>query len=153
MAFIATVEEEEEKVEVEMEVQDESNKENLSTKIDEGNQAIGNFRFENTTFVKNVKTLDIELSKAHSQLERMSSSKLDEMLSVQKYSSDKASLGYDGSNSSIPITSKLNGPRVGFVLQSEKSKPEGEKPKLDEGKFVLGSPHKKNPCSTPKRNS
>ena len=40
--------------------------ENLSTKIDEGNQAIGTFRFENTTFVKNVKTLDIELSKAHS---------------------------------------------------------------------------------------
>uniref|UniRef100_A0A7N2LLU4 Reverse transcriptase zinc-binding domain-containing protein n=1 Tax=Quercus lobata TaxID=97700 RepID=A0A7N2LLU4_QUELO len=103
MALIATVKEEEEKVEVGMD-QDESTlkkisevdlkTENLSTKLDE---------------------------------ERMSSSKLDEMLSVQKYNSDKASLGYDGSDSSIPIIYKLNGPRVGFVPQSEKSKPEGPK--------------------------
>lgn len=35
MAFIATVEEEEEKVKVEMEVQDESNKENLFEKPDD----------------------------------------------------------------------------------------------------------------------
>lgn len=109
----------------------------MSTNIEEGNQVIGALRFENTTLVEKVKTLEAEITQARSKLERMSSSKIDEMLSVQKSSN---SLGYYGSSSSTLIASMPNGPRAGSVPQIEKVETEGEISKVDKGKFVLGNP-------------
>ena len=50
---------------------------------------------ENTSLEEKVKNLEVEHGQARTQIERMSSSKLDEVLSAQKPSSDKTGLGYD----------------------------------------------------------
>ena len=49
---------------------------------------------ENTSLEEKVKNLEVELSQARTQIERMSSAKLDEVLSAQKPSFDKTGLGY-----------------------------------------------------------
>ena len=49
---------------------------------------------ENTLLEEKVKNLEVELSQARTQIERMSSAKLDEVLSAQKPSFDKTGLGY-----------------------------------------------------------
>ena len=48
---------------------------------------------ENTSLEEKVKNLEVELNQARTQIEGMSSAKLDEVLSAQKPSSDKTSLG------------------------------------------------------------
>ena len=58
----------------------------------------------------------------------MSSAKLDEVLSAQKPSSDKTSLGYVVSSG--PSFSTAFGSKIVFVLQSEKSD-KGMKSKID----------------------
>ena len=78
------------------------------------------------------------------QLERTSSAKLDKMLSLQKFNSDRISLGYDFSSPSIAsasttvfvppnnnVESKNND--VQSVLASEN---------IDKGKSILGAPPK-----------
>lgn len=95
----------------------------MSTKIDVVNHTIGARRFKNNSLVDKVETLEAELSHARSQLERISSSKFDEMLSVQKSNSAKARLGYDGSNSSTPIAYKPNGPRGDLFNNLSRPKP------------------------------
>ena len=60
----------------------------LSTKFDEANQTIGALRFENNFLAKKTKKLEAELFQVRAQLERASSAKLDEMLSIQKSTSD-----------------------------------------------------------------
>ena len=67
--------------------------EELSTKVNEANQTIGALMFENNFLVEMTKKLDAELFQVRAQLERTSSSKLDEMLNFQKSTSDKTSLG------------------------------------------------------------
>ena len=62
--------------------------EELSTKFDEANQTIGALRFENNFLVEKTKKLEAELFRVRAQLERTSSAKLDEMLSIQKSTSD-----------------------------------------------------------------
>ena len=47
---------------------------------------------ENTSLEEKVKNLEVELSKARTQIEKMSSAKLDEVLSAQKPSSNKTDL-------------------------------------------------------------
>ena len=79
--------------------------EELSTKFDEANQTIGALRFENNFLAEKTKKLDAELFQIRAQLERTSSAKLDEMLSFQKFASDRTSLGYDFSSSNIASTS------------------------------------------------
>ena len=54
---------------------------------------------ENNSLEEKVKNLEVELSQARTQIERMSSIKLDEVLSAQKPSLDKTSLGYAVSSS------------------------------------------------------
>ena len=54
---------------------------------------------ENTLSEEKVKNLEVKLSQARTQIERMSSAKLDEVLSAQKPSSDKTDLGYAVSSS------------------------------------------------------
>ena len=62
--------------------------------------------------------LEVELSQARTQIERMSSAKLDEVLSAQKPSSNKTGLGYVVSFS--PSSSTASGSRTVFVPQFEK---------------------------------
>ena len=66
----------------------ELDREELSTKFDEANQTIGALRFENNFLVEKTKKLEVELVQVRAQLERTSSAKLDDMLSIQKSTSD-----------------------------------------------------------------
>ena len=67
----------------------ELDREELSTKFDKANQTIGVPRFENNFLAKKTKKLEVELFQVRAQLERASSAKLDEMLSIQKSASDR----------------------------------------------------------------
>ena len=60
----------------------ELDREELSTKFDEANQMIGALRFENNFLAEKTKKLEVELFQVRAQLERTSSAKLDEMLSI-----------------------------------------------------------------------
>ena len=73
---------------------------------------------ENTSLEEKVKNLKVELSQARTQLEMMPSTKLDEVLSAQKPSSDKIGLGY--AISSNPSSSTASGSKTVFVPQSKK---------------------------------
>ena len=54
----------------------------ISTKFDEANQTIGKLRFENNFLVKKTKKFEAKLFQVRAQLERTSSAKLNEMLSL-----------------------------------------------------------------------
>ena len=54
---------------------------------------------------ENTKKLEAELFQVRAQLERTSSAKLDEMLSIQKSASNRTGLGYNLSSSNIASTS------------------------------------------------
>ena len=56
--------------------------EEISTKFDKANQTIGALRFENNFLAEKTKKLKAELFQVKAQLERASSAKLDEMLSI-----------------------------------------------------------------------
>ena len=73
---------------------------------------------ENTSLEEKVKNLEVELSQARTQLEMMSSTKLDEVLNAQKPSSDKIGVGYVISSS--PSSSTAFGSKTVFVPQSKK---------------------------------
>ena len=60
----------------------ELNCEELFTKFDEVNQTIGALRFENNFLAEKTKKVEAELFQVRTQLERASSAKLDEMLSL-----------------------------------------------------------------------
>ena len=68
---------------------------------------------ENTSLDEKIKNLEIKLSQARTQIERMFSAKLDEVLSAQKPSSDKTGLGY--AISSDPSFSTAFGLRIVFM--------------------------------------
>ena len=57
--------------------------------FDEANQTIGALRFENNFLGEKTKKLKAELFQFRAQLQRTSSAKLDEMLSLQKSASDR----------------------------------------------------------------
>ena len=82
-------------------------REELSTKFDEANQTIGALRFENNFLAEKTKKLEAELFQVRAQLERTSSAKLDEMLSIQKSVSDRTGLGYGLSSSNTASTKLL----------------------------------------------
>ena len=90
------------------------------------------------------KKLKVELFQVRAQLERTSSAKLDEMLSIQKSTSDWTGLGYDISSSNTTSTSttifvphasntEIENTDVKISLASEN---------LDKGKSILGAPLK-----------
>jgi len=54
---------------------------------------------------KKTKKLEAKLFQVRAQLKRTSSAKLDEMLSLQKFASNRIGLGYDFSSISIASTS------------------------------------------------
>ena len=72
---------------------------------------------ENTSLEEKIKNLEVELSQDRTQIEQMSSAKLDEILSAQKPSSDKT--GLDDAVSSGPSSTASRSKTI-FVLQSEK---------------------------------
>ena len=72
----------------------ELEKKNLLVKLFDANDLLNNVKIENMLLLDEVKNLEIELFVAREQTDRSASSKLDHMLSVQKYPSDKTSLGF-----------------------------------------------------------
>ena len=68
-------------------------REEISTKFDKANHTIGALRFENNFLAEKTKKLEVELFQVRAQLERTSSAKLDEMLSLQKSAFDRTGLG------------------------------------------------------------
>ena len=100
----------------------------MLVKLNETTRLVETLVVENTSLEKKVKNLEVELSQAITQIERMSSAKLDEVLSAKKPSSDKTSLGYVVSFG--PFSSTAFGSRTIFVPQSEKGD-KGMKSKTD----------------------
>ena len=64
-------------------------KADLLVKLDEITRLFETLVVENTSLEDKVKNFEVELSQVRTQIERMSSTKLDEVLSAQKPSSDK----------------------------------------------------------------
>ena len=56
--------------------------------FDEANQTIGALRFKNNFLAEKTKKLEAELFQVKAQLEKISSAKLDEMLSLQNFTSN-----------------------------------------------------------------
>ena len=83
----------------------EFEREEISIKFFEANQTIRALRFENNFLVEKTKKLEVELFQVKAQLERTSSAKLDEMLSLQKFAFDRTGLGYDFFSPSITTSS------------------------------------------------
>ena len=118
--------------------------EEISTKFDEDNRAIGPLRFENNFLAEKTKKLEAELFQVRAQLERASSAKLDEMLSLQKSASEWTSLRYVFSSPSIAFSSTTI-----FVSPSNNVESKNNDVKnvlvsenIDKGKSILGAPPK-----------
>ena len=60
----------------------ELEQEEIPTKFDEANQTIEALRFENNFLAEKTKVLEAELFQVKAQMERTSSTKLDEMLNL-----------------------------------------------------------------------
>ena len=118
--------------------------EELSTKFDEANQIIGALRFENNFLAEKTKKLKAELFQVRAQLERTSSAKLDEMLSVQKSASDRIGLGYGISSSNIVSTSTIVfvPPAKNTEIENIDIKISQASENLDKGKSILEAPLK-----------
>ena len=122
----------------------ELEREELSTKFDKANQTIGALRFENNFLAKKTKKLEAELFQVRAQLERTSSAKLDEMLSLQKSTFDQTSLGYDFSSPSIASTSTIVfvPPANDIETNNNGVKNDLASENIDKGKSILGAPPK-----------
>ena len=114
----------------------------MSTKFDEAIQNIGVLRFENNFLAKKTKKLEAELFQVRAQLERTSSTKLDEMLSLQKSASDRTSLGYDFSSPSIASASTtiFVSPTNNIETENNSVKNELVSENINKGKSILGAP-------------
>ena len=120
----------------------ELEREEISTKFDETNQTIGALKFENNFLTEKTKQLETELFQVKAQLEKTSSAKLDEMLSLQKSASDRTGLGYDFSSPSIASTSTtvFVPPANNVEIKNNDVKNELASENIDKGKFILGAP-------------
>ena len=122
----------------------ELDREELSTKFDEANQTIGALRFENNFLAEKIKKLEAELVQVKAQLERTSSSKLDEMLSIQKSASARTGLGYglSSSNTASTSTTICVPPASNTEIENTDVKISLTSENLDKGKSILGAPLK-----------
>ena len=122
----------------------ELKREEISIKFDEANQTIGALRFENNFLVEKTKKLEAELFQVRAQLERTSSAKLDEMLSLQKSASSQTGLGYDFSSPSIATSSTtvFIPPANNVETKNNDDKNELASENIDNGKSILGAPPK-----------
>ena len=116
-------------------------REELSTKFDEANQTIGALRFENNFLAEKTKKLEAELCQVKAQQERTSSTKLDEMLSIQKSASDRTGLGYGLSSSNIASSSTtvFVPPTNNVKIENNEIKTELSSENIDKGKSILGA--------------
>ena len=91
------------------------------------------------------KNLEAELFQVRAQLERTSNAKLDEMLSFQKYASDRTGLGYDFSSPNIASSSTTMfvslANNVNFENNDVKTILPSEN--IDKSKSILGAPPKR----------
>ena len=117
----------------------ELEREEISIKFDESNQTIGALRFENNFLVEKTKKLEAELFQVRAQLERTSSAKLDEMLSLQKSASNRTDLGYDFSSPSIATSSTtvFIPPANNVETENNDDKNELASENIDNGKSIL----------------
>ena len=117
----------------------ELEREEISIKFDEANQTIGALRFENNFLVEKTKKLEAELFQVRAQLERTSSAKLDEMLSLQKSASNRTDLGYDFSSPSIATSSTtvFIPPANNVETENNDDKNELASENIDNGKSIL----------------
>ena len=124
----------------------ELEQEELSTKFDEANQTNGALRFENNFLAEKTKKLKAELFIVRAQLERTSSAKLNEMLSLKRYASDWISLGYGFSSSNIASTSTtvFVPPSNNVETENNDIKIDLASENIDKGKSILGAPSKQN---------
>ena len=118
--------------------------EEISTKFDEANQTIGVLRFENNFLAEKTTKLKAKLFQVRAQLERTSSAKLDEMLNLQKSTSDWTGFGYDFSSPSIASASTtiFVSPADNIEIENNDVKNELASEKIDKGKSILGVPPK-----------
>ena len=88
--------------------------------------------------------LKSELFKVRAQLERTSSAKLDDILSIQKSASDRTSLEYGLSSFNIASSSTtVFVPSANNVkIENNEIKTELASENIDKGKFILGAPLK-----------
>ena len=75
----------------------------LLVKLFDTNELITSVKIENMSLIEKFKSLESELSIAKEQLDRTSTSKLDNILNVQKSSSDKTGLGFVKSVSTFVV--------------------------------------------------
>ena len=122
----------------------ELEREEISTNFDEANQTIRALRFENNFLAKKTKKLKAELFQVKAQLERTSSAKLDEMISLQKFASDRTGLGYDFSSPSIASTSTtvFVPPANNIETENNVVKNDLASENIDKGNFILRAPPK-----------
>ena len=90
------------------------------------------------------KKLKAKLFQVRAQLERASSAKLDEMLSLQKSASDRTGLGYGFSYSNIASTSTtvFVPPSNNVEIANNDVKTDLINENIDNGKSILGAPPK-----------
>ena len=101
----------------------EQEKKNSLVKLFDSNELIAFIKIENMSLIEKVKSLDSELYVAREQLDRSSTSKLDNKLNVQKSSFDKIGLRFvDSSSASVVHPLK-------FVPTTSISTPEVKIPK------------------------
>ena len=71
-----------------------SKKKNLLVKLFDSNELITSVKIKNMSLIEKVKSLEFELSVAREKIDWISTSKLDNMLNVQKSTSDKTGLRF-----------------------------------------------------------
>ena len=86
----------------------------------------------------------MELFKVRAQLERTSSAKLDDILSIQKSASDRTSLEYGLSsfNTASSSTTVFVPSANNVKIENNEIKTELASENIDKGKFILGAPLK-----------
>ena len=72
----------------------EQKKKNFLLKLFDANELLNSVKIENMTLLEKTKSLELELAVTREQMDRTSTSKLDDMLNVQKSISDKTGLGF-----------------------------------------------------------
>ena len=88
-----------------------------------------------------IKKLEVELFQVRTQLERTSSAKLEEILNLQKSTSDRTGLGYGLSFSNIASTSTtVFVPPINNVeIENNDVKTDLASENIDKGKSILGA--------------
>ena len=101
-------------------------------------------KFENNFLVEKTKKLEAELFQVRAQLERTSSAKFDEMLSLQKSTSDRTGLGFSFSSSNIASISTIVfvPPSIDVEIENNNVKIDLASENLDKGKSILEAPPK-----------